>query len=65
MPEESTLHKTYVGHYYNNIISDLQNKLANLFMWLSVDKSTDPEGCFIANVIVSALKCVDYGPLTM
>ena len=49
VPEESTVRKTYVGRY-NNDLSKLQIELADQFVWLSIDC----EGHFIANIIVRA-----------
>ncbi|PSN52228.1 hypothetical protein C0J52_12758 [Blattella germanica] len=53
--EESTLRKTYVGRCYNKVLSKLQIELADQFVWLYIDETTDCEGRFIANIIVGAL----------
>ncbi|PSN34280.1 hypothetical protein C0J52_22127, partial [Blattella germanica] len=55
VPEETTLRKTYVGRCYNNVLSKLQIELADQFVWLSIDETTDYEGRFIANIILGAL----------
>lgn len=55
VPDESTLRKAYVSRCYGTVISKIQEKLENQFVWLSIDESTDSAGRFIANIIVGAL----------
>ena len=51
VPSESRLRKTYLSQYYDISMKVIQDKMKNI--WISIDESTEPTGCFIINVIVA------------
>lgn len=56
IPDESTLRKNYIPTIYEHVMEEIRNELKDNFIWISADETTDSCDCYIANLIVSALK---------
>lgn len=56
IPDESTLRKTYVSECYEDTIYKIKSYCENQKLWVSIDKTTDSVGRYVANVIVGTLE---------
>lgn len=52
---ESTLRKTYINDCYDECMSEIRQYITGNKIWVSIDKTTDVEGRYIANVVVGTL----------
>lgn len=59
VPDESTLRKNYLPQLYEKAIEEIRADIADHFIWLSVDETTDACGRYIATVLVGKLDCED------
>lgn len=57
----STLRKNYVGKCFNETISSIQKYVENKKIWVSIDETSNVEGCYVANVIVGTLEVTEPG----
>ena len=55
IPDESTIRKHYVQTTYNNVITGIKTTIANNYLWISADETTDIKGRCVVNVIVGTL----------
>uniref|UniRef100_A0A2S2QTK9 DUF659 domain-containing protein n=1 Tax=Sipha flava TaxID=143950 RepID=A0A2S2QTK9_9HEMI len=55
IPKEATLRNGYVEDCYKNTLEKIRNHVSNNKIWISIDETTDIEGCFVANVIIGVL----------
>lgn len=53
MPDESTLRKSYLTDYYEDTINSIRNSIISNIV--SLDETTDCEGCYVANVFIGIL----------
>lgn len=56
IPDESTIRKYYVTNCYNDTINNIRTYLKDKKLCMSIDKTTDVEGRFVANVIIGTLE---------
>lgn len=55
VPEESTLRKNYVPLLYDETIQKVRVHIANHYVYIIVDETTDARGKYVANLIIGAL----------
>jgi hypothetical protein len=56
IPTESTLRKNYLASCYKDTINKIRNNVGKNKTWVSIDETSDVDGRFVANVVVSTLK---------
>jgi len=44
IPNKSTLRKNYIPNFYKNVIEKIINDIGDSYVYLIVDKTTDPRG---------------------
>jgi hypothetical protein len=55
IPDESTLRKKYIQPIYKETLVSIRNSIGNRLIWVSIDKTTNVDSKFIANIIVGKL----------
>ncbi|KAF0714390.1 Uncharacterized protein FWK35_00030423 [Aphis craccivora] len=55
IPSDSTLRKTYVNDIYEETMKNIREQIIGNKIWVSIDKTTDSEGRYVANVIIGTL----------
>lgn len=55
IPNESSLRKTYLPRVYKQISSDIQHQIADQYLWISMDETTDISGRLIVNVTLGTI----------
>lgn len=45
--------KNYVDNIYKKVLAKRQSEVFNRNTWVSIDETTDVDGCSVANVIVN------------
>lgn len=55
VPEETTLQKNYVPLLYDETIQKVRVHIANHYVYIIVDETTDARGKYVANLIIGAL----------
>lgn len=55
MPNESTLRKNYVPTLYNETIEEVRARIAEHYVYIMVDETTDARGKYIVNLIIGSL----------
>lgn len=53
VPSESTLWKTYINDCYDECMSEIRQYITGNKIWVSIDETTDVEGRYIDNVLLS------------
>jgi len=61
IPDQTTLRKLYMDDIYNDTMENVQSKLSSKRIWITINETTDVEGRYIANVIVSSLEADRQG----
>lgn len=56
IPAVTTLRKGYVNEIYDETLTKIRNAVINKKIWVSIDKTTDSLGRFVANVIIGTLE---------
>jgi len=60
---ESTLRKTYDAECYEDCINKIRGYCENQKLWVSIDKTTDSVGRYVANVIIGTLEVRNPGKI--
>lgn len=55
IPDESTLRKNYLDDCYNFAIKNIREDIADHYIWISVDETTNTVGQYVENLIVGKL----------
>lgn len=55
IPNESTLRKNYLDDCHRSTIQQIRDDIADSYVWISVDETTDTAGRYVANLIVGKL----------
>ena len=55
IPHESTIRKNYLEKCYENVMNCIRSEIADNYVWISVDETTDSLGRQVANLIVGKL----------
>jgi hypothetical protein len=53
---KSTLRKNYLASCYNDTINKIRKRVGKNKIWVSIGETTDVDGRFVTNVVVSTLK---------
>ena len=56
IPDESTLRKNYLPKCYDDTISNIRGKVHGKNIFVSIDKTTDVEHRYVANVVIGTLE---------
>lgn len=56
IPMEATLRKCYIDDIFNTTMDEMEIEIQQNKIWISIDKTCNVEGPFIANVIVRILR---------
>jgi arginine/ornithine N-succinyltransferase beta subunit len=63
IPDDSTLRKNYIPGCYKKIMTSIQNKVADNYIWVSADETTDILGRCVTNVVIGVLHpTISYTP---
>jgi hypothetical protein len=63
IPGDSPLRKNYIPGCYKKIMTSIQNKVADNYIWVSADETTDILGRCVTNVVIGVLHAtISYTP---
>lgn len=54
IPEESSLRKNYVPSLYGESMQEVRARIADNYVYIIVDETTDARGKYIANLIIGS-----------
>jgi len=63
IPYETTLRKGYIDDCFIETMQKIREYISNHKIWISIDETTDAEGRFIANMIISTLEAKKSGKI--